>query len=80
MFHSLFRPKAAPQPEAVKPPGPPMSAGQFIEKFRRNYVNYAALVESTFGLGDEMFAEYERLSDSGQRQVIEYAKAWVKGA
>lgn len=82
MIRSLFRKKAAPVVESSvpKPESPPMTAKQFINRFRRNYVNYAALIDVAFGLGDEMEAEYNRLSDSDMREVLEYAKAWAQRA
>ena len=57
-----------------------MTAEQFIEKFRRNYVNYAALIDMAFGLGDEMHVEYDRLSEADMRTVVDYAKSWAQNA
>jgi hypothetical protein len=74
------KPTPTAEPPAPKPQSPPMTAEQFIEKFRRNYVNYAALIDVAFGLGDEMEAEYDRLSVADRRRVVQYAKDWAQNA
>lgn len=57
-----------------------ITAEQFIEKFRRNYINYAALIEVAFGLGDEMFDAYGNLTAEDQRVIIEEAKKYAAHA
>jgi hypothetical protein len=57
-----------------------LTAAQFIERFRRNYINYAALVEVAFAYGDEMFEEYGRLTQEDQRAIIEEAKKYAARA
>lgn len=58
----------------AKPTGPPMTAEQFIGKYRRNYCNYAALIDVAFAMHDESEAEYKRLSDVDLNAVVAYAR------
>lgn len=66
--------------ENEEEPAKSLTAKEFISRFARNYINYAALVEVAFGLGDDMFQEYERLTPEDQRAIIEVAKKYAARA
>lgn len=55
-----------------------MSAEKFIQKYRRNYVNYAALVDVAFAFGTEAENDYANLSHEEHRKVLDFAIDYVK--
>ena len=61
-------------------PPPPLTGEQFIDKYRRGYVNYAALVEVGICFGAEAEDDYQRLSDAEMRKVVEHSKQYAANA
>jgi hypothetical protein len=58
----------------------PLTLKQFKEKFQRNYINYAALVDVAFVDTDEMNEEYEKMSDADIKEIVKIAKEYAAHA
>ena len=72
--------KATEEAERLNTPPPPLTGEQFIGKYRRGYVNYAALVEVGICMGAEAEDDYQRLSDAEMRKVVEHSKQYAANA
>lgn len=58
----------------------PLTAERFIHMYKRNYINYAGLLEVAFTMHDEAEIEYERLTDDDRRIVVDFAKKYAANA